>query len=84
MAVIRSVHKKVDFVALMQNVMYKVFTVCTKFLYADVRAYCSHVKMYCKRARLLSSHPRLFIHSVPSAIQCKTLLPVVYLPNFSL
>ena len=31
-------------------------------LYADVRAYCSHVKMYCKRARLLSSHPRLFIH----------------------
>ena len=32
-------------------------------LYADVRAYCSHVKMYCKRARLLSSHPRLFIHS---------------------
>ena len=30
-------------------------------LYADVRAYCSHVKMYCKRARLLSSHPRLFI-----------------------
>ena len=23
----------------MQNVMYKVFTVCTKFLYADVRAY---------------------------------------------
>ena len=64
--------------------MYKVFTVYTKFLYADVRAYCSHVKMYCKRARLLSSHPRLFIHSVPSAIQCKTLLPVVYLPNFSL
>ena len=32
-------------------------------LYADVRAYCSHVKMYCKRARLLSSHPWLFIHS---------------------
>ena len=30
-------------------------------LYADVRAYCSHVKMYCKRARLLSSHPLLFI-----------------------
>ena len=29
-------------------------------LYADVWAYCSHVKMYCKRARLLSSHPRLF------------------------
>ena len=28
-------------------------------LYADVRAYCSHVKMYCKRTRLLSSHPRL-------------------------
>ena len=28
-------------------------------LYADVRAYCSRVKMYCKRARLLSSHPRL-------------------------
>ena len=33
------------------------------FSYADVRAYCSHVKMYCKRVRLLSSHPRLFIHS---------------------
>ena len=32
-------------------------------LHADVRAYCSHVKMCCKRARLLSSHPRLFIHS---------------------
>ena len=32
-------------------------------MYADVRAYCSHVKMYCKRARLLSSHPRLFIRS---------------------
>ena len=29
-------------------------------LYADVRAYCSHVKMYCKRARLLSSNPWLF------------------------
>ena len=28
-------------------------------LYADVRAYCSHVKMYCKRARLLSSYSRL-------------------------
>ena len=28
-------------------------------LYADVRPYCSHVKMYCKRARLLSSYPRL-------------------------
>ena len=28
-------------------------------LYADVRAYCSHVKMYCKRTRLLSSYPRL-------------------------
>ena len=28
-------------------------------LYADVPAYCSHVKMYCKRARLLFSHPRL-------------------------
>ena len=34
-------------------------------LYADVRAYCSHVKMYCKKAPLLSSHPRLFIHSNP-------------------
>ena len=32
-------------------------------LYADVPAYCSHVKMYCKRACLLSSYPRLFIHS---------------------
>ena len=32
-------------------------------LYADVRTYCSHVKMYCKRVRLLSSHPRLFINS---------------------
>ena len=32
-------------------------------LYVDVRAYCSHVKMYCKRVCLLSSHPRLFIHS---------------------
>ena len=30
-------------------------------LNTDVRAYCSHVKMYCKRAYLLSSHPRLFI-----------------------
>ena len=29
-------------------------------LYADIRAYCSHVKMYYKRARLWSSHPRLF------------------------
>ena len=33
-------------------------------LYADVRAYRSHVKMYCRRARLLSSHPRLFIFSL--------------------
>ena len=34
-------------------------------LYVDVhvRAYCSHVKMYCKRVHLLSSHPLLFIHS---------------------
>ena len=33
-------------------------------VYADVRASCSHVKMYCKRARLLSSHPRLItLHS---------------------
>ena len=32
-------------------------------LYADVWTYCSHVKMYCKRVRLLSSHPRLFINS---------------------
>ena len=32
-------------------------------MYADVRAYCSHVKMYnCERTGLLSSHPRLFIH----------------------
>ena len=30
-------------------------------LTAYVRAYCSHVKMYCKRTRLLSCHPRLFI-----------------------
>ena len=30
-------------------------------LYADVRAYCSHGKMYCKKARLLSYHLRLFI-----------------------
>ena len=30
-------------------------------LYSNFRAYCSHVKMFCKRARLLSSHPRLFI-----------------------
>ena len=30
-------------------------------LYADIRAYCSHVKMYGKRARLLSSHPQLSI-----------------------
>ena len=29
--------------------------------YANVPAYYSHVKMYCKRARLLSCHPRLFI-----------------------
>ena len=28
-------------------------------LYANVPAYCSHVKMYCKRARLLFSNPRL-------------------------
>ena len=28
-------------------------------LYADVRAYCLHVKMCCKRARLLSSYSRL-------------------------
>ena len=35
-------------------------------LYADVRAYCSHVKTYCKRARLLSSHPRLYILSLRS------------------
>ena len=34
--------------------------------YADVRAYCSHVKMYCKRARLLSCHPRLFISLIIS------------------
>ena len=31
--------------------------------FANVRAHCSHVKMYCKRVRLLSFHPRLFIHS---------------------
>ena len=31
-------------------------------LYGDVRAYCSHVKMYCKRACLLSSHPLLSFH----------------------
>ena len=29
-------------------------------LYADVRTYCSHVKLYSKRARLLHSHTRLF------------------------
>ena len=29
--------------------------------YANVPAYYSHVKMYCKRARLLSCRPRLFI-----------------------
>ena len=34
--------------------------------YADVRAYCSHVKMYCKRARLLSCHPRFFISLIIS------------------
>ena len=33
-------------------------------LFADVRTYCPHVNMYCKRERLLSSHPRLFIHSL--------------------
>lgn len=33
-------------------------------LYAHVRAYCSHVNMYSKRVGLLSSHPRLFIHSL--------------------
>ena len=33
-------------------------------LYDDVRAYCSHVKtVFLKGARLLSSNPRLFIHS---------------------
>ena len=30
-------------------------------VYADVRTYFSNVKMYCKRARLLFSHTRLFI-----------------------
>ena len=36
-------------------------------LYADVRAYCSHVnKMYCKRVRLLSSRPQLFNSSLSS------------------
>ena len=41
---------------------------------ADVRAYCSHVKIYCKSARLLSSHPWLFIHSfIHSFIQWPTL-----------
>ena len=34
--------------------------------YADVRAYCSHIKMYCKRARLLSCHPRFFISLIIS------------------
>ena len=34
--------------------------------YADVRAYCSHVKMFCKRAHLLSCHPRLFISLIIS------------------
>ena len=33
---------------------------------AHVRAYYWHVKMYCKRARLLSYHRRLFIHSFHS------------------
>ena len=35
-------------------------------LYANVPAYCSHVKMYCKRARLLFSNPRLcsFLNTV--------------------
>ena len=81
MAVIRSVHKKVDC-----STDAKCYVESFHSLYkvADVRAYCSHVKMYCKRARLLSSHPLLFIRSGPSAIQCKTLLPVVYLLNFSL
>ena len=26
-------------------------------LYADVQAYCSHVNIYCKEVRLLSSYP---------------------------
>ena len=38
-------------------------TAASGTLYADVWAYCSHLKMYCKRARMFSSHPRLFIHS---------------------
>ena len=33
---------------------------------AHVRAYYWHIKMYCKRARLLSYHRRLFIHSFHS------------------
>ena len=32
-------------------------------LYADVPAYCSHVRRYCKRARLLSTTLHSFIHS---------------------
>ena len=33
-------------------------------LYADVRPYRSHVKIYCRRARLLFSHTRLFTLSL--------------------
>ena len=47
-------------------------------LYADVRAYCSHVNMYCRRERLLSSHPWLFAKSnvdcVLKPILCKSSL----------
>ena len=33
-------------------------------LYADVRASCSHVKIYCKTARVLSTTLHSFIHSL--------------------
>ena len=40
-------------------------------LYADVQAYCSHVKMYCKWGCLLSSHPQVFIHFIHSTSQSR-------------
>ena len=47
-------------------------------LCADVRAYCSHVNIYCKRERLLSSHPWLFAKSnvdcILRLILCKSSL----------
>ena len=40
--------------------------------YADVRAYSSHVKMYCKRARLLSCHSLFISFEVLTKTKRKT------------